>query len=83
MSESQGAKLSCRTLRSSAVAGCNVQVSHPAMFFLTILRKSGGKGKVDANVLGVSGMDRASVKKRTLAWTGKTWTSPESGRGDT
>ena len=29
------------------------------MFFLTILRKSGGKGKVDANVLGVSGMDRA------------------------
>ena len=54
MSESQGAKLSCRTLRSSAVAGCDVQVSHPAMFFLTILRKSGGKGKVDANVLGVS-----------------------------
>ena len=50
MSESQGAKLSCRTLRSSAVAGCDVQVSHPAMFFLTILRKSGGNGKVDANV---------------------------------
>ena len=53
MSESQGAKLSCCTLRSSAVAGCNVQVSHPAMFFMTILLKSGGNGKVDANVLGV------------------------------
>ena len=33
MRESQGAKLSCRTLRSSAMAGCDVRVSHPAIFF--------------------------------------------------
>ena len=33
MRESQGAKLSCRTLRSSVMAGCDVRVSHPAKFF--------------------------------------------------
>ena len=33
MRESQGARLSCRTLRSSAVAGCDVRVSHPAIYF--------------------------------------------------
>ena len=41
----------CR-VRCSGVAPCNL--------FLIILRKSGGNAKVDANVLGVSGMGLAS-----------------------
>ena len=59
------------------VAGCEVVESHLAMFgsgrvrhrgvapcdlFLIILRDFGGKGEVDANVLGVSGMGQTSVK---------------------
>ena len=62
MRESQGAKLSCRTLRSLAIAGCNVQVSHSAMFFLIIWGESGGNGKVDANSLGEAGADSASFE---------------------
>ena len=33
MRESQGAKLPCCTLRSSAMAGYDVRVSHPAIYF--------------------------------------------------
>ena len=74
-------------MRHERVAGCEVDELHPAKFgdcrvrclgvapcdlFLIIFGETELDGEVDANVLGVSGMGRASVKKRTLAWTGGT-----------
>ena len=65
----QGAIARCRKVRHADVARCEVVALHlavfgnhtlrcsgvaPCGFSLTILRKSGGKGEVDANVLGVS-----------------------------
>ena len=44
MRESQGAKLSSRTLRSSAMAGCDVRMSHPAKFFELFSAKPNLKG---------------------------------------
>ena len=49
---SQGAKFGNRRVQCLGVAPCDL--------FLIILRKSGGRGEVDANVLGVSGMGRKS-----------------------
>ena len=53
---SQGAKLSCRTLRS----------------FLIILRKSDGKVEVDANVLEESGIGRTTFKNKDIGMDKKT-----------
>ena len=73
-------------MQHERVAGCEVVVSHLAKFgngrvrclgvapcdlFLIISRDFGGNADLDANVLGVSGMGRASDRKRTLAWTRK------------
>ena len=66
-------------MRCERVAGCEVAVSHLAKFgdckvrcpgiapcdlFLIILRDFGGNADLDANILGVSGKGRASVKKK-------------------
>ena len=50
MRESQGAKLSCCTLRSSAMAGFDVRVSHPAIYFLIIFGETEPEGEVDGNI---------------------------------
>ena len=61
MRESQGAKSSCRTLRCSTVAGCDVRVSHPAIYFLIILGETEPEGEVDANFLEKRGMHGAAL----------------------
>ena len=75
----QGVIVRCRRVRCERVAGCEVAVSHLAKFgdckvrcpgvapcdlFLIILRDFGGNADLDANILGVSGKGRASVKKK-------------------
>ena len=60
MRESQGAKLLSRTLRSSAVAGCNVRLSHPAIFFELFSAKPNLKAKL------------MPMSWECLGWTGPT-----------
>ena len=84
--KSQGVMSKLRKVRSASFAGCEVDVSHLAKFsnrrvqssgvapcdlFLIILRESGGKGKVDANVLEVSGTGLQT--RRSLASTVQGW----------
>ena len=71
----QGAIARCCKVRCSGVAPCDL--------FLIILGETEPDGDLDANVLGVSGMGRASVRKRALAWIRKPSPSPAAGRCDT
>ena len=76
MRESQGAKLSCRTLRSLAMAGCDVRVSHPAIFFELFSAKPNLMAK-SMPIYGLSVEDREPFRDKPLSSSGKRVVLPE------